>query len=147
MEIIVSFFPSGRVIATLSDGNVIFATHPKEMKCLLDALGVLQQPFKLQTWTSYFPAQKINQEGLPVFTDRGDRATFDRVIVSDASIRSALLHAKENLGEPLQLFGDDPVFVDRMARIASEMGLKTERSGTRSGLQESRDVKSSGDAS
>jgi hypothetical protein len=131
MDTIVSFFPSGRVIATLPDKTVIFANHPEEMKCLIKALGMSQQPCKLQTWTSFFPAQKINQDGLPVFVDRGTRVSFDRVIVTDAAIRSALLHAKENFGEPLQLFGDNPTFLERMARIASEMGLKTEISGTR----------------
>jgi len=62
-------------------------------------------------------------DGKHLFTDRGNRLTFDRVRVTDEEIRLALVHAREKFGRELTLTGDDPVFVDRMARLADDMGL------------------------
>lgn len=64
-----------------------------------------------------------DQGGGHLFTDRGNRVTFDRVRVSDDEIRLALVHAQQKFGQQLTLTGDDPVFTARMARLADEMGM------------------------
>ena len=61
--------------------------------------------------------------GAHLFTDRGNRVTFDRVRVEDDEIRLALAHAQQKFGMPLTLTGDDPVFLERMARLADDMGI------------------------
>ncbi len=61
--------------------------------------------------------------GAHLFTDRGNRVTFDRVRVEDDEIRLALAHAQQKFGMPLTLTGDDPVFTERMARLADDMGI------------------------
>lgn len=61
--------------------------------------------------------------GAHLFTDRGNRVTFDRVLVSDADIRLALAHAQQKFGKQLTLTGDNVAFTERMARLADEMGL------------------------
>jgi hypothetical protein len=58
-----------------------------------------------------------------LFTDRGSRVTFDRVRVTDDEIRVALAHAQQKFGQPLTLTGDDPIFTERMARLADDMGI------------------------
>ncbi len=58
-----------------------------------------------------------------VFNDRGNRVTFDRDIVSNADVMAALEHARQKFGDGLQLYGDDPTFVARMARLADDMGI------------------------
>lgn len=63
-------------------------------------------------------------EGSHLFTDRGNRVTFDRVFVTDEEIRLALVHAQQKFGAQLTLTGDDPVFAERMARLATEMGMQ-----------------------
>lgn len=62
-------------------------------------------------------------EGRHVFTDRGNRLTFDRAVVSDDEIRLALTHAKQKFGNNLLLTGSDPDFKVRMAKLADDMGL------------------------
>ena len=61
--------------------------------------------------------------GRHVFTDRGNRLTFDRVFVTDDEIRLALAHAQNKFGRALTLTGEDPVFTHRMARLADDMGI------------------------
>jgi len=61
--------------------------------------------------------------GTHLFTDRGNRITFDRVQVSDDAIRLALTHAQKKFGDVLTLSGNDAVFSARMARLADDMGL------------------------
>lgn len=61
--------------------------------------------------------------GKHLFTDRGNRLTFDRVFVADDEIKLALIHAQQKFGKQLTLTGDDPVFVHRMARLADELGI------------------------
>ena len=63
------------------------------------------------------------QGDLHLFTDRGNRITFDRVVVTDEEIRLALIHAQEKFGRQLTLTGDDPAFSNRMACLADEMGI------------------------
>lgn len=58
-----------------------------------------------------------------LFTDRGNRVTFDKVHVTDDELRLALLHAREKFGNKLTLTGDDPIFTARMARMADDLGM------------------------
>lgn len=58
-----------------------------------------------------------------LFTDRGNRITFDRVLVSDQDICLALIHAQYKFGQQLTLTGQDSVFTERMARLADDMGM------------------------
>lgn len=62
--------------------------------------------------------------GAHLFTDRGNRITFDRVRVTDEEIRMALVHAQQKFGNQLTLTGEDPLFSERMARLADDMGLR-----------------------
>lgn len=64
-----------------------------------------------------------DQGGDHLFTDRGNRVTFDRVLVTDEEIRLALVHAQNKFGRKLTLTGDDPVFTARMARLADDMNI------------------------
>jgi hypothetical protein len=66
---------------------------------------------------------EYSRAGLHVFTDRGSRVTFDRMKVDDESIQLALVHARAKFGGRLTLTGADPVFVERMARFADDMGI------------------------
>lgn len=63
------------------------------------------------------------QDGNHLFTDRGNRVTFDRDIVADNDIRIALVHAQQKFGNSLTLTGPDDVFTARMARLGDDMGL------------------------
>lgn len=58
-----------------------------------------------------------------LFTDRGNRVTFDRAQVEDEEIRMALIHAQQKFGNKLTLTGTDSDFSNRMACIADEMGI------------------------
>ncbi|NOT66131.1 MAG: relaxase/mobilization nuclease domain-containing protein [Methylotenera sp.] len=58
-----------------------------------------------------------------LFTDRGNRITFDRALVSDEDILLALVHAQNKFGKQLTLTGQDSVFSERMARLADDMGM------------------------
>lgn len=62
-------------------------------------------------------------DGGHLYTDRGNRITFDRVHVTDEEIRLALLHAQSKFGNQLTLTGTDPDFARRMACIADDMGM------------------------
>ncbi len=64
-----------------------------------------------------------HHDGQHLFTDRGNRLTFDRVVVGDDDIRLALAHAQQKFGNQLTLTGDDPVFTARMACLADDMGI------------------------
>lgn len=59
-----------------------------------------------------------------LFTDRGNRLTFDRKLVTDDELRLALLHAREKFGNRLTLTGEDPIFLTRMARMADDLGMR-----------------------
>jgi hypothetical protein len=64
-----------------------------------------------------------NGHGDQIFTDRGNRLTFDKDLVTDDEIRLALAHAQQKFGHGITLTGDDPEFVARMARLADDMNL------------------------
>ena len=69
------------------------------------------------------PIEYKTSTGDPIFTDRGNRVTFDREMVTDADIRLALVHTQQKFGNEFTLTGDDPIFTARMARLADSMGL------------------------
>lgn len=58
-----------------------------------------------------------------IFTDKGNRITFDRELVSDEDILLALAHAQQKFGKQVTLTGDDQVFLARMACLADDMGM------------------------
>ena len=58
-----------------------------------------------------------------LFTDRGNRVTFDRARVTDEEIQLALIHAQQKFGNQITLTGNDQAFSERMARLADDMGL------------------------
>jgi hypothetical protein len=66
---------------------------------------------------------EYSQNGDHLFTDRGNRITFDRVRVSDEEICLALIHARQKFGNQLTLTGNDPDFTKRMACLADDMGM------------------------
>ena len=61
--------------------------------------------------------------GSHLFTDRGNRITFDRELVSDHDICLALIHGEQKFGNQITLTGSDPAFVTRMALLADDLGL------------------------
>lgn len=61
--------------------------------------------------------------GQHMFTDRGNRVTFDRVRVTDEEICLALIHAQNKFGKQLTLTGNDRAFTERMACLADGMGM------------------------
>lgn len=69
------------------------------------------------------PEEHHNASGKHLFTDRGSRVTFDKVLVTDDDIRLALAHSQQKFGDKVILTGDDIVFSQRMARLADDMGL------------------------
>lgn len=64
-----------------------------------------------------------DQGGMHLFTDRGNRVTFDKVLVTDEEIKLALTHAQQKFGKQLTLTGSDSIFTERMARLADDMGM------------------------
>ena len=64
-----------------------------------------------------------DRDAAHLFTDRGNRITFDRVLVTDEDICLALVHAQNKYGKQLSLTGQDSVFTKRMARLADDMGM------------------------
>jgi hypothetical protein len=64
-----------------------------------------------------------DKDAAHLFTDRGNRITFDRGMVTDEEIRLALVHAQNKFGSELTLTGDDSLFTKRMARLADDMGM------------------------
>jgi hypothetical protein len=99
-------------------GSSVHAMRPHEV----DALIVAHAGMRWHV-TGNGNVEYARQSGQHLFTDRGNRVTFDRVRVTDEEIKLALLHSREKFGRQLTLTGDDPVFVARMARIADDLGL------------------------
>ena len=64
-----------------------------------------------------------DRDAAHLFTDRGNRITFDRALVSDEDICLALVHAQNKYGKQLTLTGQDSVFTERMSRLADDMGI------------------------
>lgn len=66
----------------------------------------------------------LDEEGKNIFMDRGNRITFDRVMVTDSEMRLALLHSKYKFGDTLLITGQDDAFSRRLAVMADSMGMK-----------------------
>jgi len=60
--------------------------------------------------------------GSHLFTDRGNRVTFDKVLVTDEEIKLALVHAQQKFGNQITLTGD-LIFSARMAKLADDLGI------------------------
>ncbi|ART61445.1 hypothetical protein CBP36_20985 (plasmid) [Acidovorax carolinensis] len=98
--------------------NSVHAMRPHEVDALILAYAGIQ-------WrvTGNGNVEYSRGDGQHLFTDRGNRVTFDRMRVTDDEIKLALVHSREKFGRQITLTGDDPVFVERMARLAEDMGL------------------------
>lgn len=93
--------------------------RPHEMDVLLRSYTGL-----LWSVTGNGNVQYTRQGGAAAFNDRGNRVTFDRVLVTDEDILLALVHSREKFGRTLTLTGSDPVFLQRMAKLADDLGIK-----------------------
>ena len=82
-----------------------------------------------------------DKDAAHLFTDRGNRITFDRGIVTDEEIRLALVHAQNKFGNELTLTGDDSLFTKRMARLADDMGLTVLNPELQSAIENHRSTK------
>lgn len=58
-----------------------------------------------------------------LFTDRGNRITFDREHVTDEEIVLALMHSYQKFGSEIFLTGSSFIFKQRMARLATDEGM------------------------
>lgn len=132
-KLAVSFFPHERWVISGKDQEIVTSqSASEEVQSFFGKNGILpgreKEGFKgaakLDWLTQMFqPTEHKTDAGDLLFTDRGNRVTFDRVRVSDDEIRLALVHAQQKFGKQLTLTGDDPVFTERMARLADDMGL------------------------
>ncbi len=97
----------------------IHAMRPHEVDALILAYAGIQ-------WrvTGNGNVEYSRGDGRHLFTDRGNRVTFDRMRVTDDEIKLALIHSREKFGRQITLTGEEPIFVERMARLADDMGLK-----------------------
>ena len=127
-EILISNYPSGRWVATGPSGDILTSECDREKALKFiggnDCAHVNIEPDLV--WPSSMfkaPTEHKSEAGDLFFTDRGNRVTFDRVRVSDDEIRLALAHAQQKFGQQLTLTGNDPIFTERMARLADDMGM------------------------
>ncbi|MES2879176.1 MAG: relaxase/mobilization nuclease domain-containing protein [Pseudomonadota bacterium] len=88
----------------------------------LDALLIRQAGMKWRV-TGNGNVEYRDLENSHLYTDRGNRVTFDRVMVTNEEIQLALLHAQSKFGRQITLTGDDVEFAQRMACLADDMGL------------------------
>lgn len=97
----------------------VHAMRPHEVDALILAYAGIQ-------WrvTGNGNVEYSRGDGRHLFTDRGNRVTFDRMRVTDDEIKLALIHSREKFGRQITLTGEEPIFVERMARLADDMGLK-----------------------
>lgn len=63
------------------------------------------------------------ERGDALFTDRGNKVTFDRRSVTDEELQLALLHSRQKWGNDIVLTGTDEVFRARMVKAAVELGM------------------------
>lgn len=123
-----STFPSGRWVLTGQNGEILTSQCSPEKSFEFGRkndtspnAGALALKFN---WAILeLPIEYKTSTGDPIFTDRGNRVSFDREEVTDHEICLALIHAQQKFGLPLTLVADDPIFTARMARLADEMGL------------------------
>lgn len=127
-RLMASTFPSGRWVITGQNGEILTSkcssekSHEFSQKNdLSPSAGKLMLRFD---WAMLeIPTEHKTESGDPLFTEKGNKLSFDKDKVSDDEICLALSHAKQKFGLPLMLTGNDPVFVSRMARLADSMGL------------------------
>lgn len=132
-KLTVSFFPDERWVISGKDQEIVTSQSAREeIQSFFVKNDILpgreKEGFKDAAkfeWLAQTlpPAEHKTGAGELLFTDRGNRVTFDRVRVSDDEIRLALVHAQQKFGQGLTLTGDDPVFTARMARLADDMGM------------------------
>ncbi len=103
--------------------NAIRSSHIHDMRPFeVDALLAQYAGIKWRV-TGNGNVNYLDMYGEHIFTDRGNRITFDKVLVTDEEICLALMHAEQKFGKGLTLTGNDPLFTARMARLADELGL------------------------
>ena len=89
-----------------------------------EADALLVRYVGLQWWvTGNGNIEYSDRDAAHLFTDRGNRITFDRAYVSDEEIHLALIHAQNKYGKQVTLTGQDSVFSERMARLADNLGM------------------------
>jgi len=116
--------------------NSVHAMRPHEVDALILAYAGIQ-------WrvTGNGNVEYSRNDGQHLFTDRGNRVTFDRMRVTDEEIKLALIHSREKFGRQITLTGEEPIFVARMARLADDMGLKILNPELQSVVQSHREAK------
>lgn len=126
-----SYFPGGGWV--LSQGKKCFVTPDTSLDetarfvSETGATADTERKAHKCTWPAsmFQPVDEIlSESGDKLFTDRGNKLTFDREVVSDDAIRVSLIHAQQKFGDQLTLTGDDPIFTARMVRLADELGIK-----------------------
>lgn len=100
------------------------AIHPPALLPQSEAQVLLRLIDGMQ-WrvTSNGSIRYSREQGDPLFTDRGNRVTFDRRHVSDEELRLTLMHAREKFGAAVVLSGSDKVFTERMVKAAAQLGI------------------------
>lgn len=112
---------NGAFVSTLPNGSTFTSKDENELMVTIVQAGATGlAPGFMDAWE---PIAHCDDAGNHQYTDRGGKLTFDREHVTDTEIHVALLAAEEKFGGPVKLLGDDPVFVDRMARIAGEFAI------------------------
>ena len=131
-ELLLTNYPSGRWVLTGQNGDVITSESGWEKsldfgrKNDISTVALERAEARGFNWPqSMFEAatEHKNDAGDHLFTDMGNRVTFDRELVTDDDIRLLLAHGQQKFGNELTLTGDDPRFRERMARLADDMGL------------------------
>lgn len=100
------------------------AIHPPTLLRQSEAQVLLRMIDGMQ-WrvTSNGSIRYSKEQGDPLFTDRGNRVTFDRRHVSDDELRLTLMHAREKFGAKVVLAGSDKIFTERMVKAAAQLGM------------------------
>lgn len=131
--LLISLFENEKwVISGVNNETVTSQTHPESVKQFLRKNGVFPGQIasaiknaNVFDWRKKIlpPVEHKSENGDDLFTDRGNRITFDREIVTDEEIRLALVHAQQKFGNELTLNGDDMRIKERIAQIADNMGM------------------------
>lgn len=117
-------YANGMFVSTLPNGVTYRSKNEIELMETMGQAGATGLvPGCMDTWE---PLTHCDDAGNHMFTDRGNKFTFDRANVSDAEIEMALQVANAQFGA-VHLTGSDPVFTDRMAQIAGELGIQFTR--------------------
>lgn len=88
------------------------------------------QPLRELKWTVttngriVYSFGRKDKHGDAGFIDEGRRIIFGRKEVSDRALRAALEYSKLKWGPTLQLAGGDPVFQERVIKMAVQLGMR-----------------------